>query len=833
MMFVYTCTLVGWYLTLTTLILIVRARVLIYLSQCRFMSYLWTYDFLHAQWLLCAVFIIDRLSNDSANAERSLVSLHPAVTSGDMGRVMDLKKERQLTDREKYHMLTKHFTPDSTYQFPAFACGKQNRSFQHTWLTNYSGLVYSERDAGGYCKYCVLFGQAPYSVLTFTGTLITLPLTNLKKASEKLRLHFSGTGGTTARKYHLEAVERARCFKATMEKKVLPIDQQLSTIRAKIVSQNMEKIKSIAETIIFCGRQGIAFRGHRDDWKHIEGSPHANPGNFIALLQFRARSGDKVLAEHLHTAHHHHNALYTSKTTQNELIDICGSIVRGTILAEVRTARFFSIMVDEATDAANDEQLTVSIRYVKPNNRTIEERFLAFSECVTGVSGEAIADRILQLLADWQLSATHCRGQTYDGAGAMAGKNKGAASRIQGVYPKAIYTHCAAHALNLCVVKCCSIPEIQNTMDTADSICRFFSNSPKRQLALERWIHETLEGEHRRKLKLMCKTRWVERHEAFEVFVDLFKPLVYCLEDIKDSSEWNRDSRSDAQSLLLALTRFPFIVALVIAKDVLAYTKALSVKLQGRYVDIVRAYNQIAFAKATLQSARDSVDSVHDRMYNEAVQIATKVNVEESMPRTTGRQRHRSNVPSSTPTEYYKRVLTIPALDHLISEMNRRFHHDSTAIIHQTMLLLPSTLAKSKEILTSSNIPDLIRMYEDDLPAPASLDTELHCWSVKWHGCEESSSLCTPAKVLKVIDSDFFPNIEILFKIACTLAVTSAECERSVSRLRYLKTYLRSTMTENRLNGLALLYMHRDISCDPDNVVQAFAQSNPRRMRLQ
>ena len=35
----------------------------------------------------------DRLSSDSGNAERTLVSLHPAVISGDMGRVVDLKKE--------------------------------------------------------------------------------------------------------------------------------------------------------------------------------------------------------------------------------------------------------------------------------------------------------------------------------------------------------------------------------------------------------------------------------------------------------------------------------------------------------------------------------------------------------------------------------------------------------------------------------------------------------------------------------------------------------------------------------------------------------------------
>ena len=152
-------------------------------------------------------------------------------------------------------------------------------------------------------------------------------------------------------------------------------------------------------------------------------------------------------------------------------------------------------MVDEATDAANDEQFAVSIHYVKPSTRFIEERFLAFSECLTGVTGNAIADHILRLLDDRQLSASNIRGQTYDGAGAMAGQSRCAAARIQEAFPKAMYTHCAAHALNLCVVKCCSIAEIRNMMDTAESICCFFSNSPKRQLALERWINETCEGE--------------------------------------------------------------------------------------------------------------------------------------------------------------------------------------------------------------------------------------------------------------------------------------------------------------------------------------------------
>ena len=48
----------------------------------------------------------------------------------------------------------------------------------------------------------------------------------------------------------------------------------------------------------------------------MKGSPHVNPGNFMVQLQFRAQSGDKVVAEYLQAAHHHHNAPSTSKTSK-------------------------------------------------------------------------------------------------------------------------------------------------------------------------------------------------------------------------------------------------------------------------------------------------------------------------------------------------------------------------------------------------------------------------------------------------------------------------------------------------------------------------------------
>ena len=66
--------------------------------------------------------------------------------------------------------------------------------------------------------------------MQFHGILITLPLINLKQASEKLREHFGVVENLYAQKHHLEAVHVVEDFKNMMESKSIPIDQQLSTM---------------------------------------------------------------------------------------------------------------------------------------------------------------------------------------------------------------------------------------------------------------------------------------------------------------------------------------------------------------------------------------------------------------------------------------------------------------------------------------------------------------------------------------------------------------------------------------------------------------------------
>ena len=114
-------------------------------------------------------------------------------------------------------------------------------------------------------------------------------------------------------------------------------------------------------------------------------------GNFQTLLLFRIDAGDEVLREHLFTCGH--NATNVSKEIQNQIIHICGNI-HEKILHKIRAAKFYSLIADEATDAANDEQLSTSIRFV--DGYSPQEKFLGFNECTSGVTSEAIACDILQ-----------------------------------------------------------------------------------------------------------------------------------------------------------------------------------------------------------------------------------------------------------------------------------------------------------------------------------------------------------------------------------------------------------------------------------------------------
>ena len=132
---------------------------------------------------------------------------------------------------------------------------------------------------------------------------------------------------------------------------------------------------------------------------------------------------------------------------------------------------------------------------------------------------------------------------------------------------------------------------------------------------------------------------------------------------------------------------------------------------------------------------------------------------------------------------------------------------------------------RSKEI----NLSEVVKQYSSDMPSPELVDKELLRWKSKYSSVKNECLPSSPSAAIKECDADLYP---VLLQIACTIPVTSCECERCASVLRRLNNYMRSCMGKERLANLALLHIHYEQIIDVELVVDTFARLHPRRLEL-
>ena len=171
-------------------------------------------------------------------------------------------------------------------------------------------------------------------------------------------------------------------------------------------------------------------------------------------------------------------------------------------------------------------------------------------------------------------------------------------------------------------------------------------------------------------------------------------------------------------------------------------------------MDVIEAYQQIQLVKTQFKSLRENCNEVF------AADIWPKVNalakiagIEITTPRRCGRQTKQSNVPSATTGEYYKRGVFIPAIDHLISELEVRFSSVQLNGI-QGMYLIPENL----DMLCNFKRNQIANFFDWVLPSPGMFNQEVDLWKTKWkvEGVQIPKSL---SQTLDVCNYKLFPNI--------------------------------------------------------------------------
>ncbi|KAL9977108.1 hypothetical protein ACROYT_G014479 [Oculina patagonica] len=347
----------------------------------------------------------------------------------------------------------------------------------------------------------------------------------------------------------------------------------------------------------------------------------------------------------------------------------------------------------------------------------------------------------------------------------------------------------------------------------------------KRQHQFQEKLKETPESQEqmgrRAKLRTLCETRWGARADALCTFKSSFDVILKALEVLDTIQD------SKARGFINSMLKFEFIIALIASEWLLQFIVPLTNYLQTVDLDLLQAHAQ---ANVVIQSLRNErKDESWNKLHEMAVSLAVKHDVAVCKPRLAGRQLFRENVPADSVSEYYKLAMYYPFLDHLISELDSRLIKPSP--LFKVTNLLPKNVGNWSPAEISAK--EILDAYDPDIPEDIQQLHESEClrWKLRWDKVDNPPA--TIVETLPHCRPQEFPNLSRAFTALLTLPITTATAERSFSALRRLKTYLRSTMKEDRLSGLALMHIHKhDVSLNAEDIVDDFAASGNRRIEL-
>lgn len=555
--------------------------------------------------------------------------------------------------------------------YPKSYCGTRMRNFRPAWYAEFCWLEYSQTDDAAYCYYCRLFADKA-AQRKQTTVFVAGGFRNWRDAVCSFQRHEQSDQHKQSASFFLDAKKML-----TAETSVA---SQLSTQHAADVEKNRRNLARIIEAVKLLGRQNIAFRGHD------ESAYSKNKGNFIELLTWKAEEIPE-LEKHLASKYH-----YISPISQNELIELIGSNIRSALLSTVLTNNVWSLIIDETSDIAHQEQLSLCFRTVT-TKLYVEEHFFKFV-MVPQTDAATLVSVIKEQLFDGGFPIETLYFQCYDGASNMKGQYSGVAARIRQIAPKAIYIHCHSHLLNLSLQNSCSsIPVIRNCLGQINALYNFLEASPKRHCLFAAKQQKMSGGQKCKTLKLLCETRWASREKAVSSVMENFEVIICALEELSDEPG---KIGGEASALLKSCATFEFFFYISLLNEIFHITSTLSNYLQGVKISVGSAVKLAGSCCMVLQARRN--DDYFNQLWLKAYDLATTLNLEQpTLPRKKrvplriddglSSGDHHATVQSLYRMNYYE------ALDTIVTQLANRFsENDLSPLLNIESLLLSKSV---------------------------------------------------------------------------------------------------------------------------------------------
>ena len=488
-------------------------------------------------------------------------------------------------------------------------------------------------------------------------------------------------------------------------------------------------------------------------------------------------------------------------------------------------------MADETKDMSKQERLAIVVRYVGKEG-IINERFLTFVQA-TSLNAESLSNYLIKVLEDNELDPTRIVSQGYDGASVMSGHCTGVQQRIKEKSPYAIYIHCCAHILNLVLVDSKKVQFAHDFFCLLEWLYVFMSASKAHSVfvATQKKLHPE---KPTHELQKLSDTRWACRYGTVSAICYTYDSLLTTLEEISEGPD--RLKAVEAQGLLLQVKDFKFLVSLIIFDRILTCTKSLSDSLQNSQIDLGKAADLVLATEGTLQDFR--TDDEWEKVFNYAKSVAGINNVEISATVQSRRQRQAPrrfedgiicqsigarDILSSS--QHYKVNVYFPVLDSILLELKNRFSHNNIEIMKGISSINP----QSRKFFDVSSLKPLAILY--------NLDYDCLCMEVTL--AKKTLAKCELENIHDVFLEllplrSAFPILLKLVQISMTIVVSTAHCERSFSALKRIKTYLRASMGEERLQNLSILAIEKKLASELslDAVVDIFASEDKNRRIL-